>query len=68
MTIPLAVVFATIGMFLYPWPIAVYLLGMAFAISILYHLYRTHKHWLYYYTVILVGAVMALMTILRVDI
>ncbi len=68
LTVPLAVVFASIGMFLYRWPAAVYSLGIIFTIAILYYLYRTKQLWLYFYTVILVGLVMAIMTLMGVDI
>jgi len=64
MTVPLAVVFATIGMFLYQWPIASYSLGILFGVCILYYLYRTKQPWVYYYTVILVGLTMAIYTLL----
>ena len=64
MTVPLAVVFVTIGMFLYRWPVVVYSLGSVFGIGVLSYLYRTKKHWLYYYTVILVGLVLAIFSLL----
>lgn len=61
MTVPLAVIFATLGMFLYPWPLIAYSLGGLFGIGVLYYFYRTKQPWLYYYTVILVGLVMLFM-------
>lgn len=64
MTVPLAVIFVTIGMFLYPWPIAVYLLGILFTIGILYYFYRTKQSWLYYYTLLLVGLTLTIFTLL----
>ena len=63
MTVPLAVVFATMGMFLYHWPIAVYSLGILFTICIMYYFYRTKQPWIYYYTLILVGLAMAIFTL-----
>jgi len=63
MTVPLAVVFATLGIFLYRWPIAAYSLGGLFAIGVLYYFYRTKQPWLYSYTVILVGVVLAIFTL-----
>lgn len=68
MTVPLAVVFATIGIFLYPWPIAAYMTGGLFGVGILYYFYRTKQPWLYYYTVILVGSVMLMAGLLGVEI
>ena len=64
MTVPLAVVFVTIGIFLFQWPIAVYLLGTLFGIGALYYFYRTKQHWIYYYTLILVGLTLAIFTLL----
>jgi len=68
MTVPLAVVFATIGMFLYPWPIASYSLGIFFAFCVLYYLYRTKQPWVYYYTLILMSFAMLLVALLGVEI
>jgi len=68
MTVPLAVVFATLGIFLYRWPIAAYSLGGLFAIGVLYYFYRTKQPWLYYYTVILIGITMLLVGLLGVEI
>ena len=58
MPVPLVVVFATIGIFLYQWPIAVYSLGGLFFIGIFYFFYYTKQPWLYYYTLFLVGLAM----------
>jgi hypothetical protein len=63
MTVPLAVVLATLGIFFYRWPLAAYSLGSVFGISVLYYLYRTKQPWLYYYTVVLVGLTMAIFTL-----
>ncbi len=55
MTVPLAVFFATIGIFLYHWPVVPYLVGGLFTIGVLFYFYRTKQPWLYYYTLILVA-------------
>mgnify|MGYP001575441596 FL=1 len=68
MTVPLVVVLATIGMFLYQWPIAVYSLSGLFFIGVLYHFYRTKQPWLYYYTLVLAGLAMLLMGLSGVEI
>lgn len=68
MTVPLAVVFATIGIFFYRWQIAVYSLGGLFGVGVLYYLYKTKQPWLYYYTLILIGIVMLLVRLLGVEI
>jgi len=64
MTVPSAVVFVTLGMFLYRWPVAAYALGSLCGIGILYYFYRTKQPWLYYYTVILVGLTLAIFSLL----
>lgn len=66
--VPLAVVYATIGMFLYPWPLAVYPLGSFFGLSVLYYLHRTKQSWLYYYSLALISLAMLLMGIFGVEI
>jgi len=68
MTVPLAVVFATIGLSFYHWPIVVYSLGSLFGIVVLYYLYRTKQPWLYYYALILISLTMLLVSILGVEI
>lgn len=68
LTVPLAVVLATIGIFLSNWPIAVYSLGGLVMIGVLYYCYRAKLSWLYYYAVILIGATLAIMTLTGVEI
>ncbi len=67
MTVPLAVVFATIGILLYHWPVLPYLVGGLFAIGVLFYLYRTKQPWLYFYTVILVALSLMILTLLGVE-
>lgn len=68
MTVPLAVVYVTIGIFFYQWPIIAYSLSGLFSIGVLYYFYRTKKPWLYYYTLILVGLAMLLVGLLGIEI
>jgi len=68
MTVPLAVVFVTLGMFFYRWPGVAYSIGSLFTLSVLYYFYRAKQPWLYYYTVILVGFVMLIVGFLGVEI
>jgi hypothetical protein len=63
MLVPVAVGLATLGMFLYRWPIVVYSLGALFVIGVLYYFYRTKQPWLYYYAVILISLVLAIFTL-----
>lgn len=68
MTVPLAVVFVTLGMFLGQWPLFAYLLGSLFSASVLYYFYRTKQPWIYYYTLLLISLVMLLVGLLGVEI
>jgi len=63
MTVPVAVVLATVGIFLYQWPILGYSVGSLLCIGALYYLYRTKQPWLYYYAVVLVGLAMAIFSL-----
>lgn len=67
-TVPLAVTFVTIGIFLYRWPILLYSVSVLIFGGIIIYLYRTKKSWLYYYTLILVASVLLIMSLLGVDI
>lgn len=62
--VPVAVGLATLGIFLYPWPVAVYLLGALACLGVLYYFYRTRQPWLYYYAVILTSLTLAIFTFL----
>ena len=68
MTVPLAVVYATIGIFFYQWQLIVYLLGTLFSLFILYYLYKNKQSWIYYYTLILITFTMFMVFFLRVEI
>ncbi|MDP3014710.1 MAG: hypothetical protein Q8M92_10735 [Candidatus Subteraquimicrobiales bacterium] len=68
MTVPLAVVFATLGIFLYRWPIAAYLIGSLLSVGILYYFYRTKQPWIYYYTLILISLTMLFVGLSGVEI
>ncbi len=63
LTVPVAVVLASIGMFLSRWLVIVYSFGSLFCLCTLYYLYRKKLSWLYYYTVILVAIVLAIFTL-----
>lgn len=63
-TVPLAVIFVTLGMFLHRWPIIAFSFGSLFGLGVLYYLYQTKRSWLYYYTVILVGGTLTIFTLL----
>jgi VIT1/CCC1 family predicted Fe2+/Mn2+ transporter len=64
MTVPVAVVLVTVGIFLYRWQIVSYSVGSLLCIGTLYCFYRTKQPWLYYYTVVLVGLTLAIFTLL----
>jgi cation transport ATPase len=64
MTVPVAVILATIGIFLYNWPVVPYVVGSLFAVGVLFYLYHTKQPWLYYYTLILVALSITIFTLL----
>lgn len=68
MTVPLTVVYVTIGIFFYRWPVAAYSLGGLFSLGIFSYLYRTRQPWIYYYTLILVGLTLLISVIFGVEI
>jgi hypothetical protein len=68
MTVPTAVALATIGIFLYRWPVVAFSTGGLFSVGVLCSFYRTKQPWIYYYTVILVATTLAIMTFLGVEI
>ncbi|MBW2963869.1 hypothetical protein KY363_00265 [Candidatus Woesearchaeota archaeon] len=64
MTVPVATVLVTTGMFLSHWPVLSYSVGALLCAAALYIFYRTRQPWIYYYTVILVGVTLAVFTLL----
>ena len=68
MTVPLAVVFVSIGIFLFRWPVVPFAVGFLITIGVLFYFHRTRQPWLYYYTVILVALSLAVFTLLGGDI
>ena len=68
MTVPLAVVMVTIGMFLYQWSVVSFLLGGLFILSVLYYLHYTKQPWLYYYSTILISLTFFIVGLLGVEI
>ncbi len=64
LTVPTAVVLVTLGIFFYQWPVVPYLLGFLLIAGVLYYFYHTKQSWLYYYTIILVGLVLAIFSLL----
>lgn len=68
LVVPLATVLVTMGMFLYQWPILSFIIGGLIVLGVLYYLYRTKQHWLYYYATILISITLAIFTLMGVDI
>lgn len=68
LTVPLVVVLVTLGIFFYRWPPVPYILGGLFTIGILYYLYRTKKHWLYYFAVLFTSLVLLIAALTGVEI
>jgi hypothetical protein len=63
LTVPTAVILVLIGILLYQQPVLPYLAGGLLVIITLAYLARTHRHWLYYYSVILVSLALAVFTL-----
>ncbi len=68
MTVPVTVILVTVGILLYRWPIAVYLVGGLISLGALYYFYRNKQSWLYYYSLILVAFALLMMGIFGVEI
>jgi hypothetical protein len=68
MTVPLAVMFVSLGIFFYQTPLVAYLLGALITLGLLYYFYRTKKPWLYYYSLILVSLTLTISSLMGVDI
>lgn len=68
LTVPTAVVFVTIGMFLYLWPVISNSLGILIGLTTLYYFKRSKQPWLYYFSVILVGLALVIMNLTGAEI
>jgi hypothetical protein len=68
LTVPLAVVYITIGMFLYRFPIISISLSGFFSICLFWYFYKTKKHWLYFYALVLINIIFLVGFIFHVEI
>lgn len=68
LTMPLIVILTEIGLQLFDWQIAVWILGIAFVSGVLLYLYKTKRSWLYYFATIYVSIVAMLVVVLGIDI
>jgi hypothetical protein len=66
--VPTAVLLVYTGIFLYNWPLAVYIVSGVIVTAIFFYLYRTKRHWMYYYAVSLVSVALLYMQIRGIDI
>ncbi len=64
MTVPVAVFLVSIGIFLHDWPHIPYIIGGLSTLAVLFYFYRTKRHWLYYYSVILIALTLMIFTLL----
>jgi hypothetical protein len=64
LTVPWAVVLATLGILLYQQPLTLAIMGISLIISFLVYLYQTQQPWIYYYSVILVAVVLSVFTLM----
>jgi hypothetical protein len=68
MPVPMAVVYATIGMFFNRLPIVVYLLGALFGFSVLCYIYKKKQSWMYYFSLFYITLLMLLVVLLGIEI
>ncbi|WP_422485375.1 hypothetical protein [Gudongella sp. DL1XJH-153] len=66
--VPTAVALVYTGIFLYNWPVAVYGVSGLIVFGIFFYLYKTKRHWMYYYAVALISAALLYMQISGIDI
>jgi len=64
MTVPTATVLVFVGMFTYPSAFLPYLIGGLLVAGVLFYFYRTHKPWLYFYSVLLVALTLMIFTLM----
>ena len=67
-TIPVAAAIVTVGIILYAWPIAYYVVGGLIYAGVIAYLYFTKRSWLYYYSTTIVTITLFMMKILGRDI
>ena len=68
MTVPLAVLYLTIWIFLYQWPLLVYAVCGLLTLGLLYYFVKRKKSWFYSYTVIFVAVTLLIVMITGVEI
>jgi hypothetical protein len=68
LTLPVAYLLLSVGIFLYTWPILVYIVGGLLITIILFYLWLKKKSWLYFYATLLTAAAMLLMVLTGTEI
>lgn len=66
--VPVAVLFATIGILLYSWPVIIYVACTAIYLVLVLYLFLTKKSWMYYYSISLVALILLVMSLYGVQI
>ena len=66
--VPTAVLLVYTGIYHYNWPLAVYIVSGLILAAIFFYLYRTKRHWMYYYAVSLISLALLYMQIRGIDI
>lgn len=64
LTLPLAIIYVSLGIFLYNQPIIMYFIAGVVTLSILYYFYIKKKSWLYFYSVTLIATALLIFTLL----
>ena len=66
--VPTAVLLVYTGIYLYNWPLVVYAVSGLIVLGIFFYLFKTRRHWMYYYAVGLISATLLFMQIMGIDI
>ncbi len=66
--VPIGVIFITISIYFYKFPLVTYTLCVIFYCGSLFHLRKNKKTWIYYYSITLTGLIMLVLGIMGMDI
>lgn len=68
MTVPSAIILIAVGIVLFQWSLAVYIVSVALIALVLFYFYKTKQPWLYWFAVIVVAIALLIMNLTGTDI
>lgn len=68
MTVPTAIILVGVGISLYRWPLAAYIVSVSLITGTLFYFYKSKQPWIYWFAIIIVAVALVIMNLAGTDI